>query len=147
MSRCATAHVGLVDAHAEGDGGHHHHAVFAQSGSCCWRRAESDPRGRPARGGAGPGQGVGNFHSAFARLAVHDGPPACSVVMSAKQLAVAWFSTMVADVGPVKALTKCARPSLSRSIMSCRVRSSAWRSAPVAAHRETFVAGLLRYSG
>ena len=24
------AHIGLVDAHAEGDGGHHHHALFAQ---------------------------------------------------------------------------------------------------------------------
>jgi hypothetical protein len=33
------AHIGLVDAHAEGDGGDHHHALLAQEARWCSARA------------------------------------------------------------------------------------------------------------
>ena len=107
------AHVGLVYAHAKGNGCHHHHAFFAQKAVLV----------RGARGSIKPrvvGQGVnaflrqcfGNVFNALAALAVNNACVAFVLVANkALELRkrVAFFNNLVADVGAVKAADKLRR--------------------------------------
>ena len=100
------AHVGLVDTHAEGNRGHHHHAVFSQEAVLVVL-----PHGSVQTGvvwqctDTGLGQHIGNVLHLFARLAIHH---ACLLRVfaldEAQQLrgAVGLFHDAVADVGAVK---------------------------------------------
>ena len=104
------AHVRLVDAHAKGDGGHHHDAILAQKPVLVQLpgfafQARVVGQGVDAR----LRQGVGDVLHFFTRLAVHDAGVARVLALDkAQQLrgALALFDDGVADVGPVKAADK-----------------------------------------
>ena len=113
MSRCATKRTsGLVDAHAEGDGGDHDDAVFAQK-AVLVRLAQA--RFQPGVVGQGVdavlAQRLGDVFHLFARLAVDDARLARVFALDkAQQLLgrILLFDDLVADVGPVKAADKLA---------------------------------------
>lgn len=67
------AHIGLVDAHAEGDGSHHHHAVLAQEAVLVGLAAGRLHAGMIGQRGMAHGREVGGkLFGAFARGAVDD---------------------------------------------------------------------------
>ena len=105
------AHVGLVDAHAEGDGGHHDEALLAQE-AVLVALAHGRVQTGMVRQGMEPGGGQLCRHVLHlaARLAVHH-PRVVAVgahvliADEAQQLlqAVFFLDDLVADVGPVEA--------------------------------------------
>ncbi len=107
------AHVGFVDAHAEGDRGHHHHAVLAQKAVLVGLpHAGVEPGVIRQRGDAVLLQQPGNLFHAFARLAVDD--PGFAFVLAfdeAQQLrrGILLLDDGVSDVGPVEAADELAR--------------------------------------
>ena len=124
------AHVGLVDAHAEGDGGDHHHAVLAQEAvlvRCAHLGVQAGVVGQ--RVDALPASQLGGLLDPLARLAVDDAGVARVLARDeAQQLRRgSFFSTIrVADVGPVEAADELAAlASCSRSTISARVVASA----------------------
>ena len=107
------AHVRLVNAHAEGNGGHHDDAFFTQKTilvGLAHRTVQSRVVGQ--RVNTRLAQGVGHVLDLFARLAVHDpGLVRMLAFDKAQQLrgGIALFDNGVADIGPVKAADKGAR--------------------------------------
>ena len=99
------AHVGLVDAHAEGDRGDHHHAILAQETLLVLRT-----RGRIQTGvvrqclDARFGQPRGGIVHLAPAQAVHDAGLALVAEQELAQLAlrVVALADPVADVGPVE---------------------------------------------
>ena len=107
------AHVGLVDAHAEGDGGHHHHAFFAQEAILVGLAQPGVQAGMVGQGGdALRLQPLGDLFHALAALAVDDAGVASVLGLDeAQQLAarVGLLDDAVADVGSVKGADELAR--------------------------------------
>ena len=106
-------HVGLVDAHAKGNGRHHHHALAAQE-LVLVGLAHLEIQARVVGQGldAGLRQHGGHFFDPFARLAVHHAGLARMVSLNeAQQLGagVLFLDNGVADVGPVKTADKVRR--------------------------------------
>ena len=101
------AHVGLVDAHAEGDGGHHHDGVLAQEAVLVLLPHRGvQARVVRQRGDAFVGQPHRGFFHLLAGAAVHDARFAFVLVAhEAHQLRarVVLLDDGVADVGPVEA--------------------------------------------
>jgi len=107
------AHVGLVDAHAKGDGGHHHHALAAQKLVLIGlAHLEIEP-GVVGQGmDAGLRQHVGNFFHPFARLAIHHAGLARMLALDKAQelgAGILFLDDGVADVGPVETADKLPR--------------------------------------
>ena len=107
------AHVGFVDAHAEGNRGHHDQPVFAQkSVLVVTAHIGVEPRVVRQRADAFADQPGGGLVDLFARLAVDDaGVALVLVVDEAQQLRarVVLFDDGVADVGAVEAADEDAR--------------------------------------
>ncbi len=101
------AHIGLVNAHAKGYGGHHHNAFAAQKLVLVGLPDPAVQARVVGQGGnAFVAQRVGDFLHPFARLAVHNARISPVLVGNkAQQLlgSVLFFNNGVADVGPVKA--------------------------------------------
>ena len=101
------AHVGLVNAHAKGNRGHHYHTVFAQKPVLpllAHRRVQPGVVGQ--RLDARIGQQAGHFIDPFARLAVHNAGFTRVVGLNkTKQLPrrVGFFDDGVANVRAVEA--------------------------------------------
>ena len=100
------AHIGLVDAHAEGDRRHHHDAVFAQKTvlvPLAQRRIQAGVIGQRLDAlGFEPGCG---FLNLLAALAVDDaGVIAMFILDEAQQLfaRLVFFNDRIADIGPVE---------------------------------------------
>ena len=99
------AHVGFVDAHAEGDGGHHHHAFLAQEAALVFRADAGVEAGVVGQGMhallAQPGRG---FFDLAARQAIDDARLAAPRRQEIEQLAsrVVLQRHPVADVRPVE---------------------------------------------
>ena len=120
------AHVGLVDAHAERDGGGHHEAVLAQEAILVAAahvgiearviRQRRDALGRQPRGGL--------FHL-LAALAVDDAGVALVLVAQEAQqllLGLVLLDDRVADVGPVEAGDELARALQREALAHVRAR-------------------------
>ena len=120
-------HVGLVDAHAEGDGGHHHHPFLAQEALLV-----GGARGRVHAGVVGQcgkalfGQKGRRLVHALARQAVDDAGLTAASAQKVGQLAarVVLLHHAVADIGPVKARNDHARHGNTklRQYVAARVR-------------------------
>jgi hypothetical protein len=99
-------HIGLVDAHAEGDGGHHHHTLVAQEAVLV---VLAHPGVEPGVVGQGVhavlAQGLGDLLHPLARLAIHHtGVTLVFALDEPQQLGrgVLLLDDGVADVGPVE---------------------------------------------
>ena len=107
------AHVGLVNAHAKGNRGHHHHAVFAQKPVLvALAQFAVQPCVVGQRVNPGFAQGLRYVFHLFARLAVDDaGVVRVFALNKAQQLrgGFALFDNRVADVGPIETADKGAR--------------------------------------
>ena len=106
---CHKAHVGFVDAHAEGNGGDDHHAVFAQkAGLMLLALLGGQPGMVGQRGESLAGQPSGGFFHLAPRETVDDARLAVVVLADETQqllLGIALiFSDMVANVGPIEAV-------------------------------------------
>ncbi len=104
------AHIGLVDTHTEGDGGHHDHTVFAQKAVLIRLAHPAVQPGVVGQGiDAGIHQCLRHVLHPFARLAVDDSGVALVLALDeAQQLlhGLALLDDGVADVGAVKAADK-----------------------------------------
>ncbi len=99
------AHVGLVDAHAEGDGGAHHDAVFAQESALVGRAHLGRQAGVVGQSvHALLAQELGGFLDLASRHAVDDARFIAVAAQEIQQLAlgVVLLHHGVADVGPVE---------------------------------------------
>ena len=107
------AHIGLVDAHAEGDGGHDDDAVLAQEAVLVQlARLEGQARVVGQGGHAGLAQRLGQLLHALARLAIdHAGLALVLALDEAQQLVadVLLLGDAVADVGAVEAADEVPR--------------------------------------
>ena len=103
-------HVGLVDAHAEGDGGDHHNALVAQETILVGAADFGlQPRVVGQRIDALGAQQAGNLFHALARLAVNDTRVALMLVRDKADQLLRWLLLLdnrVADVGAVKTADK-----------------------------------------
>ena len=101
------AHIGFVDAHAERDGGHHHHAFFAQElVLVALAHFGGQPRVVRQRMDARLAQHGRNLFHPFARLAIHHARGFGVIALNeAQQLGAGFFflDDGVTDVGSVKA--------------------------------------------
>ena len=106
------AHVGLVDAHAEGDGGAHHDAVLAQEAALVVGAHLHRQSGVIGQGGdAVAGEEVGGFLDLAPRQAVHDARLAGVTGEEIEQLSarIVLVCDAVADVGPVEGAEEALR--------------------------------------
>ena len=127
------AHVGLVDAHAEGDGRDHDDAVFAQEAILVALAHVGVEAGVVRQGGDAlldqPGRGLVDL---LARLAVDDAGLAGVLVAQEGEQLVARLVLLdhrVADVRPVEAADEDARVVPARGARRCRPGSGRrrWR--------------------
>ncbi len=148
------AHVGLVDAHAERDGGHHHDAVLAQEAVLVLlAHLGGQARVVGQRRQARIAQRLGQFLHALAGLAIdHAGLAQVLAVDEAHELRerLLLFLDAVADVGPVEAddeLPRLLQPQALHDVLARervrRGREGDARHARIALvqHRELAVLG------
>ena len=101
------AHVGLVDAHAEGDGGDDDDAVFSDKAALVGAAGIHAQAGVVGQGVEAVGaQKGGHVFHAFAAQAVHNAAVAGGAALEKVQkllFAVVFFDDLVVDVRPIKA--------------------------------------------
>ena len=125
------AHVRLVDAHAEGDGGHHHDAFFAQEAVLVLGALRVIHAGVIRQGrNAVLGEELGGLFDLLARQAIDDaGVAAVRALDEIEQLlaAVGLFDDLVADVRAVERWPRTGAPlrAAGGAMISSRVCGSA----------------------